>query len=1154
MQKRSLFAVALLAAALAGSPGLLWAADEPPSVPPMKTAAPDVAAGKTASPMAPATAPAPAATDSATTGVAEVKPEVFYVRDKDNRLVPVPGFTYDDFIKYYRLKEQLDHPEVKPRFNLEQLTLVGSVNGDRIELTTTAKILTLDSEWVRIPLRMNTCALRESATYRGDGEEFLQFEANGDGYTVWLRGKARTEHELTLKLLLPLSASGGESRLDVTLPQAAASKLTLRTQTAGAVVTSSSGNITPEVTADGAGSLITALGAAGDFSLAWRRPDQPAPRRSTALEATGSIFVKIDGRSVASDATLTVRSFGADFDHFRIRLPTGAQLTGGQQPGYTLTAAGDAAAGLVDVKLDHKTSGPIEIRLLTERAYDVTKANENLELAGFAIQEAVPHRQWGHIAVAVSGDWQIVWGERTRVRQTDDLPEALRRKEVVASFEYFGQPSSLVARVTPRRTRVSVEPQYTYHVEAERTDLEARLKFNIRGARLFRLEVNMHGWEIDSVAPENLIDANSITIDSAGVTAIPLATTTTGELEVTIKAHRNHPIGAKLLEWTIPEPRVDVAGPAEISIIPADNVELTPQVDKLIGLSRSTGVTASGDAPLSAMYYRGENAAATFAAAFEVHTQSVTVQMETKATLQLQGLAVEQTLNYQIRYEPLDRLTLDVPRQLFDDRKLKFSIGGAALEAREVGEQPAADRRSVQIPLKQPSTGPVRLDVAYRAPLPSLAGQGSTPFDIGLVVPTDTKVLEQTAVVTPDSGIRIEQREGPWNAVDPARDATVSAAALRLSAAEPAPELRLALAVDERRTAESTFIDRAWIQTWLTPLVRQDRVVLKVVSEANRLRVVLPQGVPPSEVESRIDGKEASFAADSQGAIVVDLPVANGQQDHILELRYQFAGEEARSGRQTFEPPHFDKQVKLRRIYWQLVAPADLVLLSSADNLTPEFAWTWRDFGLGLDRVSFKEQRQLEQWVGLRTVGSGSPTDFAGDDPPPTTNRYLFSSIGGNGPFEVILIRRWLLLLMASLPALLVGLAITYLPVVRQPRLLLAAAAVLLLATIVWPEPMILFAQAASVGVGLALVAFGLRRMLLRAAAAEPSSRAIIPSRLERSSQWGSPRLEEVGKSPTTTASIAVVAAEDDFSEPAVDSGPQATQEFGGSTSRLRNR
>ena len=514
-------------------------ADEPPSVPPMKPAV-----VSSPPPAVPDAAGSPTRAEAASSGsVTEVKPEIFYVRDKENRLVPVPGFTYEDFVKYYRLKEQLDRPEVKPRYNLEQLTLSGAAESDRAELTATIKVLLIDSNWTRIPLKMNKCALREPAGYKGAGDEFLQFEPNGEGYVCWLRGGPHTEHELTLKFYLPLATTAGENRLELGLPRAAASKLIFQVPTANASATTSNSNSNPEVVADRGGSRISVLGVGGDFWLAWRGADQPAAKLSSALEATGTVLVKIDGRSVSSEAALTVRSFGAEFDRFRVRLPAAAQLAGGQQPGYTLSPVGDPNASLVEVKLDRKTVGPIEVRLLTERAYDVTKANESLQLAGFAIPEAIPHRQWGHLAVAISGDWQLVWGDRIRMRQTDDLPEGLRRKDVVAGFEYLGQPNSLTARVVPRKTRVSVEPQYTYHVAAERTDLEARLKYTIRGARLFKLDLDLPDWEIDSAGPENVVDANSISAAADGSITIPLVSPATGELEVTIKAHRATPRG-----------------------------------------------------------------------------------------------------------------------------------------------------------------------------------------------------------------------------------------------------------------------------------------------------------------------------------------------------------------------------------------------------------------------------------------------------------------------------------------------------------------------------------------------------------------------------------------------------------------------------------
>ncbi len=174
-------------------------------------------------------------------------------------------------------------------------------------------MLTTDADWVRVPLRLGRCALRESAVDKGSGEEFLQYDANSDGYVCWLRAAAGSEHVLTLKLAAPLAATAGETRLDLSLPRAAASRVLLHVAktNVAAEATVAGTAVAVEATAPkSGGSDLEVLGAAGDFSLVWRDADQPAPKISSALEVTGLVFVKIDGRSVSTDATLSVRSFG----------------------------------------------------------------------------------------------------------------------------------------------------------------------------------------------------------------------------------------------------------------------------------------------------------------------------------------------------------------------------------------------------------------------------------------------------------------------------------------------------------------------------------------------------------------------------------------------------------------------------------------------------------------------------------------------------------------------------------------------------------------------------------------------------------------------------------------------------------------------------
>ncbi len=80
--------------------------------------------------------------------------------------------------------------------------------------------------------------------------------------------------------------------------------------------------------------------------------------------------------------------------------------------------ADDAKKGqLYEVRLKVKTVGPLDLRLVTERPYNVGPQDEMLELAGFDVQGAVS--QWGYVSVQVLGDWQVIWGTPRNIRQIE---------------------------------------------------------------------------------------------------------------------------------------------------------------------------------------------------------------------------------------------------------------------------------------------------------------------------------------------------------------------------------------------------------------------------------------------------------------------------------------------------------------------------------------------------------------------------------------------------------------------------------------------------------------------------------------------------------------------------------------------------------------
>ncbi len=437
-----------------------------PSAAAAQTAPGDSGAGSAATQSTPASDSTPSASDelgsgrsknrktgSAPATAIEIKPEIHYLQDRDGQLVPVPGIGYEEFIDLFQKRERQNQRLEIPRYAIRELIGKGQAKGDRATIQLQIGLRLNEDGWTAIPLGLSECTLSGEIKYRGDGDYFFHFDSSSNQYVAWLKGKPRSDHELTFAVVAPVSAGGGSTTMLLSLPKAASSKLELDVP----------GNVTAKSTAphavveaaaiDDAATRISAIGVTGNVSLAWSERDRATEALPLLFETTGVILVTIDGRSVRSEVNLSVRSFGRDFQEFRVRLPKGSILTGDQQAvGYMLTSVGAEVVPMVQVKLDEKTVGPVDVKFAVERTYDVTRPNEVLELAGFDVVEAPSHRQGGQIGVVVTGDWQVKWeNPRVRVRQIDKPLPQLERRGGLAVFEYVGRQCSLPARVAARK-------------------------------------------------------------------------------------------------------------------------------------------------------------------------------------------------------------------------------------------------------------------------------------------------------------------------------------------------------------------------------------------------------------------------------------------------------------------------------------------------------------------------------------------------------------------------------------------------------------------------------------------------------------------------------------------------------------------------------
>jgi hypothetical protein len=1052
-----------------------------------------VAAQDNSSPRGPTKdAPASAETkEAAPRAVEEVQPSLYYLKDKQGTLQPVPNFTLEDLEYYYKLKHQLAQGDPRPRYVLQLMLATGSVNSaGQAELSIQFRVLVREDQWTRIPLRLDQAVLRETAQYQGPGEHVLSFEGDGAGYVAWVRGPAGQQHQFTLKVLVPLTTLGQETRLRLWIPRVTESNLKFKVPFAKAVARVSEAATLQTPSGDAKATELSVVGPSGDFEMSWH-PADAAPSKAAALEAFGNIAVRLDGRGVETEAAFSVRSYGEAFDRFRIALPPDTELAPGNPSGYTLTVvegnsppSGPQRRRLVDVQLAKRTVGPVEVRLATKRAADTTHSENWLELAGFTFPDAA--RQWGNVAVSVAGDWQILWGTRSGVRQVEQLPDAVRRSDVAAAFEYFAPTSSLMARLVQRETRIGVEPEYVILVDGDQVRLEAKLRYTVRGAKVFVVNVAMPDWRIDEAGPDNIVAIDGVPPGAAGpLLSLPLASPTSGQFEIRLKAHLPLPPDAKSFSVVLPQPTASAPVAAVVAVLPADNIEIVPD-SRTAGLLRQQ-VAVPLELPLrqqEPLFYRSDAPRAVFAAEMRRHRQKITASVASRATMDPTAVRVEQKFVYSIAYEPTDYFLLEVPRDLGGKGRLALLHEGQPLAPVVLGGDDGVKPLRLRVALPKACIGPCEIVARYS--LPPATDAGGT-VRVPLAMPLDVELAGNNVLVVPAAEQQIEVASGVWTAIEAGLGQAAAPRTREFSAAGRAAEIAIHLNGDAGNAA--VVVDRAWFQTCVAKSAapaRQDRAVFQFTTRRRELEIALPDGAACELASVQLNGAPVTPRMRAGRVLVVPLSAdAEPPRYYVLCLKYHFPGQRPNRGAMKFEFAGLGDDAWIRRAYWQLLLPAEEHLVTSPRDLTGEFAWGWNKFYFG--RQPVLNQADLDAWCGLSHPGS-APV-------PVGMNTYLFSSLGTFGPCEIVTAGRSTIVFLSSALALMAGLLLIYVRATRHPAVLLAAAVILAGVTATYPELALIAVQASAIGLGLSLLAALLR--YLTASGRQPQtpevSSAVMP-------------------------------------------------------------
>jgi hypothetical protein len=990
--------------------------------------------------------------------------DTILMRDAKGNLVPVVGMGFEEFEQLLRAKKGLA-PAAAPAYTIEAVSLVGKAAERLAEFQMTVTIRVREPGWIRVPLHLATAVIREPLKHEGPGECFLSSDENAGGYACWLKGNDSRPHVVSLSLFVALTSVGDERRLAVTLPRATESALRLVVNSPGADVTLISGEgIATTRVLDAGRTEIAVLGAAGDLVLAWRA-QRETEKTAVQLDASGEIAVRIQSEHrITSDARLRVRSYGAPLESFQVALPPGMELLQSPASGYRISSVGfrSPVGGtalqeqIVEVRLD-KPAPAADVLIRAQREAETIKSP--LAPARFEVIGAI--RQRGMIDFSMDGEWQLDWQEDKTVHRIDLMPDAGR---TVARYEYFQQPCGLDVKVSARPARVSVEPVHMVFIEPERVRIESQLKYRFRGARASGLTFDLGEWNFDRLSPDSLLDFPQEESTSPGTLHIPFraGAAPPSEADWKLEAHRVLPRGSERLSLTFPRPLADVVAPATIMIFAADNVEIAPEPTDINGLSPDSLATRPMDKPPPTLVYRDEGGEepARFVASLRKLVRTTNTSARAIVRLERQQIQVEQHIDYRVSHEPERHFVLFLPREVASSDSLDVLFSGQSLPIRTLPAAPGDDPRFIRLQFTTPTNQLGAFQIEARYALPLAWDRASTmPWVLPLAMPADDGVGSF-------AGQQVEFQLTEDTAIEPveehAEDFPVAVAvrgALNTysweSAAVFSPWL---IAPGRAALVGSAHVSQMWVQTWLTPQVRHERVALRVNTLQDTLRLRLPVGVRLASVLAAVDAERVEARSVRSERVVtpeISVPLKNRGQDCVVEVWYSLDppthlfgtchGELRTAQVVDAEAP--------RRAFWQLVVPDGEHLLQLPREMSAEMAWS-PDY-LRLQRRPLLDQRQLESWMKASRQ----------DALPAGANEYLFGSLAQWPTLSITAASRLVIVSIASFCVLAIGLLLLNLAWLRSPLVLFIAAIALVASAVVWPEAAILISQGSLLGI-----------------------------------------------------------------------------------------
>jgi hypothetical protein len=1038
---------------------------------------------------------------AASSGLSAQPGDLIRLRNKDGQPVwMINDATVEQFLDFLKTKNRAQRNE--PDYSISSILLSGSCDDERAQLTVKIDIeVQRDGVWIDVPIGFQGGYLAGTMRQTGPGE--LRPDAT-DRNKVYLQGKGL--HELQFPLVVPIRRQLNQRHLQLTIPAAAGSQITLRVPNEHCQVKPIEGAYVSAIAVPN-GTRIEAYGIKGQFDLAWDVPINE-PQTRAVFDVASKFTLEMDGDRIQLHVVQTIDPKQGTVTSVRVRMPAGFPKITGQQKDVAdakkYTAKNVDAAGFITVSLKPAANGRAE---LTWDLEGPRPTGTVIVLRGFDVEGA--RSEVGDISLIPAEGFHFDVRGMENVRRINGLGVGLAE-----STYSFSQPFRLDVGVEEIRPQFSVEPSLYLLLSEHRAELSAQLRVQIHQGAVRALslqwpEWKKQGWSIEDVSDNaDLLPNNPKDAAAQNAVRFRLSGRLGSDFVVTFRAVRSIPGRGTTFRLNLPAVEASVRPATAVVVADAENVKsnldpLPETASRPIAPERREALGAPETfRGLRQVALRVDSAVLAFDASVAVQKQ----QIETESTAQIEvqegRLQVTQRISYHVSYERLAEAALVLPKELRRGNvQFYLDRSDADFEAIPIWTPGDADSGDVaRIALDPHRIGSFDIFARYFIPLAEPAqNEASTEVAVPLLRSRDAAFKAMRVELRARDDTEVEVTDETWSPQIPQVSAEKGSTHAWTVAGDrtsiPLRVLRLSSVAAPRLKIAKAFL-RSIVD--VTGVVQTAALYRIQGPGASVVLTLPPHSTPPKFFLDGVDLKPERIreTRPDSGEFRLDIGSLSPNPERVLTVEYGDAHGTPCGfvSLHRLQAPSFPDNTTIGSIIWQVTFPFEQFLFLDPSGFSPEFRW----------------QRQSVFWSRVPTplaadVGGwlGSSLRTASDD----GNSYAFSRFGSVPTIVVGSMAQSFVIFFGAGLSLLAAFVLLKLPVARSPLTLFLFAFAVAVAYLWSAEAVRLLLQPAIFGVLLAIIAAAFdarmqrrraRYLLAAPSAADFVATATSPSSIER--------------------------------------------------------